>query len=289
MYDCSIICQPMSYQLSSDGIHRPATPVQHRNEEYDQSGFDTLWAMQEQHFWYRGRHRFLLEAIDRILPCDTVPWTGVDLGGGVGGWIRYLAARRADRFRTLALADSSETALNMAGATLPPLVERYQIDLMNLGWQSQWDCAFLLDVIEHLPDDVQAMREATQALKPGGYLFVTTPALRQFWSYNDELVHHMRRYNRDDFTHLAQASGLELCDARYFMFVLSPLYWLARKWKKTQGMSEEEKVAHVKKTHKVPSALINGALTATFAAETPLGHLLRFPWGTSILGVFRKP
>jgi hypothetical protein len=30
-------------------------------------------------------------------------------------------------------------------------------------------------------------------------------------------------------------------------------------------------------------------LAAVFAAETPLGHFLRFPWGTSVLGVFRKP
>lgn len=279
----------MTYALSPDGIHRSATPVQHRNEEYDQSGFDTLWTMQEQHFWYRGRHRFLLEALDRFRPLDVVPWTGVDLGGGVGGWIRYLADRRVDHFSKLALADSSETALRMAGAALPAGVDRYQIDLMNLGWQSLWDCAFLLDVIEHLPDDVLAMRQAAQAVKPGGYLFVTTPALHQFWSYNDELANHLRRYNRGDFVRLAQGSGLELCDARYFMFLLSPLYWLARIGKNTQGMSEEEKVNYMKKTHRVPSTPINGVLAATFAAETPLGHWLRFPWGTSILGVFRKP
>ena len=33
-----------------------------------------------------------------------------------------------------------------------------------------------------------------KALKSGGLLFVTAPAFRQFWSYNDELVHHLRRY-----------------------------------------------------------------------------------------------
>jgi SAM-dependent methyltransferase len=272
----------------SDSFHRPEIPVQHRDEEYDQSGFDTLWAMQKRHFWYRGRHRFLLAALDRFQPHDAASWAGVDLGGGVGGWVRYLAERRAKRFSRLALADSSEKALCMADATLPAGVERYQTDLMNLGWQSQWDCAFLLDVIEHLPDDVEAIRQAAQALKSGGYLFVTTPALKQFWSYNDEVASHLRRYNRQDYAHLAQAADLELCDARYFMFFLSPLYWLTRRGKKVDGMSEEEKTALSEQAHQVPFGPANSLLYSIFALETPLGHKLRFPWGTSILGVFRK-
>lgn len=280
----------MIYQLESDGIHRSSSPVLHRDEEYDQTSFGTLWAMQERHFWYRGRHRFLLASYDRFRRDGGAPWAAVDLGGGVGGWVRYLSDRRATQFSPLALADSSEAALHMASDVLPANIKRYQIDLMNLGWEAQWDCAFLLDVIEHLPDDVDAMRQAAQALKPGGYLFVTTPALRQFWSYNDELVRHVRRYDRHDYANLAQAAGLELCDARYFMFLLSPLYWLSRKSKSgIEGMSEEQKSELMKKTHQVPSTFINETLSAIFSTETPLGHWLHFPWGTSILGVFRKP
>lgn len=273
----------------TDGIHRPPLPIQHRDEEYEQTGFATLWAMQERHFWYRGRHRFLLAALDRFQPRGGPPWSAVDLGGGVGGWVRYLSDRRPGQFSPLALADSSETALRMAGAVLPAGVERYQIDLMNLDWRERWDVAFLLDVIEHLPDDVGALREAAKALKPGGLLFVTTPALSQFWSYNDELAHHLRRYNRRDFAALAQRAGLELCDARYFMFLLSPLYWLVRRRGGIATMTDAQKRMLMEKTHQVPSAPVNQALTAVFAAETPLGHWLRFPRGTSLLGVFRKP
>ena len=202
--------------------------------------------------------------------------------------MRYLADRRPTQFSPLALADSSETALHMAGDALPSGVTRYQIDLMNLGWEAQWDCAFLLDVIEHLPDDVSAMRQAAQALKPGGLLFVATPALNRFCGYNDDVVHHLRRYNRQDYAALAQASDLELLDARYFMFLLSPLYWFVRQRPGVRDMSTEQQRQMMKDSHKVPSAPLNLTLTAAFGAETPLGHWLRFPWGTSILGVFRK-
>ena len=70
------------YTLATDGIHDPATPVRHRDDEYPEDGFATLWAMQGRHFWYRGRHRFLLHALDRYRPRGSGPLAAVDLGGG---------------------------------------------------------------------------------------------------------------------------------------------------------------------------------------------------------------
>ena len=275
------------YTLSGDGIHRPASRVEHRSDEYEEGGFDLLMAMQQRHFWYRGRHRFLLEAVERhraAVQSDSM----VDLGGGCGGWLRYLAEQRPAWNGSLALADSSEVALAAAGTVLPSSVARYQIDLMNLGWKDQWDSAFLLDVIEHLPDDAGALAQVHQALKPGGHLFVTTPALPAFWSYNDDLARHLRRYTRADLADLARASGFRLLDARYFMFFLSPLYWLARSRPGVSSLSEAQKRELFAKAHQVPAKPINEVCAAVFQAESPLGHWLRFPWGTSVLGVFQK-
>jgi hypothetical protein len=43
----------------------PSTEVNHRDHEYDSRLHVLLQGMQERHFWYRGRHRFLLEAVHR--------------------------------------------------------------------------------------------------------------------------------------------------------------------------------------------------------------------------------
>jgi hypothetical protein len=56
----------------------------------------------------------------------------------------------------------------MDGEVLPEGVERYQIDLTNLGWNDQWDVSFMRDVIEHLPDDLGALRQARTAIKQRG-------------------------------------------------------------------------------------------------------------------------
>ena len=128
-------------------------------------------------------------------------------------------------------------------------------------------------------------------LAPGGLLFITTPALSVFWSWNDEVVHHVRRYSKADFRRLAAACGYQLVDARYFMFFLSPLLLAARLSVRPDEkiMSKEQVRELLTKMHRVPTAVVNGTLGLVFCCETPLGHYLPFPWGSSVLAVLQKP
>jgi 2-polyprenyl-3-methyl-5-hydroxy-6-metoxy-1,4-benzoquinol methylase len=92
-----------------------------------------------------------------------------------------------DAFDELALADSSRKALELAGPVLPAGTTRYQVDLLNLHWRERWDVIFLLDVIEHIPQDELVMHEIARALKPGGFLFLTTPALERFSALSESV------------------------------------------------------------------------------------------------------
>jgi SAM-dependent methyltransferase len=273
---------------SDSDIKRPQYQVQHRDEEYEEGAFKTLFDMQERHFWYRGRHKFLLAAVNKYLSRSIKLLSAIDLGGGVGGWVTYLYSHRSDDISPLALADSSLVALKLSQSVLPPNVERYQVDLMNLQMNEQWDAAFLLDVIEHIPDDLNILRQAYVALKPGGYLFITAPAFNYFWSYNDDAVKHLRRYRREDFVRIAEQSGFILCYSRYFMFFLSPLYWLSRIRFNLLAMTLEQKKELMIKQHQIPISPVNKLLSAIFSLESPLGHWIKFPWGTSILVVLRR-
>lgn len=277
------------YTQGSDEIYRPPFVIDHREDEYDSSGFDVLAAMEKNHFWYRGRRRFLLRALSRYLRFDsTEPLAAVDLGGGTGGWISCLVESFPRQFAPLALADSSAYALTRTAASLPSVVLRCQADLMNLQWSNTWDVVFLLDVIEHLQDDLQALRQAGKALKPGGTMFVSVPALDVFWSYNDVVSQHQRRYHRRDFVRLASESDLQLVDVRYFMFFLSPVYWLSRRITGNANDDPDTLKDQCDRAHTVPARPLNAFLSGIFMAETPIGHWMRFPWGTSLLGVFRK-
>jgi SAM-dependent methyltransferase len=282
------------YRLNPQtGWYEPFRPVAVRTEHYDPKGFSVLLAMQNRHFWCLGRHRFLYRAlydcIRRYFPRRR-DLRVVDLGGGCGGWVRYLDERAGDRFAELALADCSPVALDLAASVVGPDVRRYQVDLLDLGWHERWDVAFLLDVLEHIPQDKEVLDQVRRSLRPGGLIFVAGPALQFFWSYNDELAHHCRRYSTKSLRDLAKACDLDLCRSRYFMFLLSPLVWLTRfRGPDLSRLRPEDYRRVLDHSHRVPTAVINEPLSWAFAAETPLGWYLPFPWGTSVLAVFRRP
>lgn len=275
-----------------DGVFTRGQPVVHDGEQYDARGYAVLADMQRRHFWHRGRHRFLEASVKRQL--DVTERAGkrvIDLGAGCGGWVDYLQRAQLFPDGQIALGDSSPVALKSARDLVSGQASCFQIDLLNLGFDKAWDVAFLLDVVEHIDDDVAALRNAAQALRPGGLLFVTVPALQSFWSWNDDVVKHKRRYNAAQLRTAAEQAGLETLDTRYFMFLLSPLLVVSRKFKQPNlaELDHDAQWALVEKTHAVPAAPLNGVLAGIFSLETPLSKLLHFPWGTSLLGVFRRP
>src|SRR4051794_37750950 len=108
--------------------------------------------MQERHFWYRGRHRFLNDIVHRSWGSSFLARNSgaspraIDLGGGCGGWVKYFDATRRFPVAEIAMGDSSLVALKYAAEVLPAHVTRYQIDVLNLQWNDRWELVFLLDV-----------------------------------------------------------------------------------------------------------------------------------------------
>jgi 2-polyprenyl-3-methyl-5-hydroxy-6-metoxy-1,4-benzoquinol methylase len=274
------------------GIFIPHGQIHHREDEYDETGFDVLIRMQREHFWYRGRHKLLLNSLTREISRrhgNAGVLRAIDMGGGCGGWLEYLHSHAPGLFLELALGDSSVRALTLAQAVVASFAPRYQIDLLDLPWSDEWDVVFLLDVLEHIPDHMTVLRQVRKCLKPGGLLFVTTPALRHFWTYNDELAHHQRRYSKNDFVNLGESADLKLLSTDYFMFFLSPVLLLSRLLSRSpSSATPEQRREHLAQTHRTPARPINKILEIIFSLEATILNHVSFPWGTSILAVFQR-
>ena len=281
-----------SHFIEEHGIFVPRRRPIHRDEEYDEAGFDLLLRMQREHFWYRGRHKLLLNILQKeVLARFSKPNSlrGIDMGGGCGGWLEYLHTHHAGMFQQLALADSSMRALSLAEPVVGSFVERYQIDLLDLPWSDEWDIVFLLDVLEHIPDHLEVLRQVRKTMRPGGLLFVTTPALKFFWTYNDDLAHHQRRYSGRDFQSLGESADLQLLRTNYFMFFLSPALLLYRLlFHPPKSATPEQLQDNLRRSHESPPQIINEVLAQIFFAEASLTNFIGFPWGTSILAVFQR-
>lgn len=75
----------------------------------------------------------------------------------------------------------------------------------------------LLDVLEHIDDDVAAMRAIAASMSPSSVLVVTVPAVRALFSSWDVALGHHRRYSRRMLRHVLEDAGLRVvrCDALF--------------------------------------------------------------------------
>ena len=91
-------------------------------------------------------------------------------------------------------------------------------------------CAF--DVLEHLDDDLGALREWRRVLALGGWLVLTVPAYAQLWSRHDEVNGHRRRYRAPELRARLVACGFSVARVTYFNTILLPgialLRWAQR-------------------------------------------------------------
>ncbi|MCI0555567.1 MAG: class I SAM-dependent methyltransferase [Anaerolineae bacterium] len=278
--------------IQEQGIFVPRRRPEHRNDEYDETGFEVLIKMQREHFWYRGRHKLLLNVLKKEISQHYGNAHGlraIDMGGGCGGWLEYIHTHNPGMFHELALGDSSIRALSLAEPVVGSFATRYQIDLLDLNWHEEWDVVFLLDVLEHIPAHEEVLRQVSKSMRPGGLLFVTTPALKFFWTYNDDVAQHQRRYSRQDFRILGKQTNLELLRTKYFMFFLSPALLLSRiLFRPPKSATPEQLINHLRQTHSIPARPINSLLTKLFSIEAAMINFVNFPWGTSILSVFKR-
>ncbi|WP_457557729.1 class I SAM-dependent methyltransferase [Candidatus Harpocratesius sp.] len=111
--------------------------------------------------------------------------------------------------------------------------------LQQLPYQDEtFDFISALDVIEHIRDDKTAAVEIYRILKPGGILLITVPHRMKFYSYQDTMIGHYRRYEIDDIKKLFQDYPLTLLKifGVYGQFMKVQLFQAARPSETEKGI-----------------------------------------------------
>lgn len=128
--------------------------------------------------WIRLQH--VLREL-RKLNLDHRPVRLLDAGCGRGDLVTYLAERHPYwQFVGLELQpDSVEMAEVIRRRLGLRNVKYLRADVCRLLFREEFDVVVCSDVLEHIPDDRRAVANLTRALKPGGYLIVTSPSVPQ--------------------------------------------------------------------------------------------------------------
>jgi SAM-dependent methyltransferase len=78
-----------------------------------------------------------------------------------------------------------------------------------------YDTVVLLNVLEHIADDRQALRDIFEALAPGGKVVVWVPAFEALYGKFDQRIGHYRRYRREELLAVLHNVGFQQVTARY--------------------------------------------------------------------------
>lgn len=135
----------------------------------------------------------------------------LDVGCGAGS---FLNLARSAGLQTFGL-ELNPTAAEKARAKGHVIFDRLLHELTADACPDGFDLITLFQVLEHVPDPVDILKQASARLKPGGYISVAVPfksGIYRFmpWDPSQWPPHHISRWSLQDFKTLSKQAGLRL-------------------------------------------------------------------------------
>ena len=237
--------------------------------------FDRMAELDQDHWWFLARRRILKTLIERVVqpPAEA---RILEVGCGTGHNLAMLTS-----FGTLEASELDQCARAVAQTRFSGKVEEAKLPDLSMFQRNGYDLIALLDVLEHVPDDLASLRSIHRRLKPGGALLMTVPANPWMWSAHDKAHHHYRRYTKVQLEELFLRSGLEIELLSYFNSLLFPLIAAARLVGKIFARATAD--------DRLPNRWANNLLNRIFGFESLLIGRLPMPFGVSLVAVLRRP
>jgi SAM-dependent methyltransferase len=163
------------------------------------TGVDNLEVMQEA----VNYNRYLLDTV-----LEHAPATGkvMDFGAGSGQFAAPLSKRGLD---IVALEPDADLRQRLAQQGLKTAASLQHVADNSLHY------VYSLNVLEHIEDDVGALRELYNKLVPGARLLIYVPAFPVLYTSMDAKVGHIRRYTRGSLLKAVGAAGFRVHRASY--------------------------------------------------------------------------
>ena len=235
----------------------------------DRIVYDRMAAHDSTHWWYRARREILSDYLTRYadLPGDA---RILEIGCGTGHNLPMLA-----RFGSVEAIEIDPAARRIASERLGQPVGDAPLPALPGIEREAYDLVAVLDVVEHIEDDVAALAAMKSLLKPGGKVLIAVPAHQWMWSAHDTVNHHHRRYSKATLTKAIRDAGLKSAKLTYFNSLLFPLAAAARVAGRLTGRDDSD--------DSPPAKPLNTMFEKIFALERHLVGRVPMTPGVSIV------
>jgi 2-polyprenyl-3-methyl-5-hydroxy-6-metoxy-1,4-benzoquinol methylase len=223
----------------------------------------------EKHWWWRSRTELIIDKLRQLRP--TTGWKRIlDIGCG--------DALFFDRLAEFGEVEGVEPSADLVSSD-NPYRNRVYLCPFDESFRpgKQYSLILLLDVLEHLPDPVGALKHAMSLLAPDGFILITVPAFMALWTNHDDLNHHLIRYTKRSFSEVARQADLHIREERYLYHWTFPVKLAVRAMEKIVQAKPE--------APKIPIAWVNAALFWMSRVEQKTLSAISMPFGSSLLVV----
>jgi len=237
----------------------------------DRIVYDRMAAHDSTHWWYRARRDILSDYLERWgeLPANAKI---LEIGCGTGHNLPMLG-----QFGSVDAIEIDPAARDIAAKRLGKTVGSSPLPQLEGVERGGYDLIAVLDVVEHVEDDIGALQAMASLLKPGGKILVTVPAHQWMWSAHDVVNHHKRRYSKSGFEAALGKAGLKWKKLGYFNSLLFPLAVAARFAGKLMGKDDSD--------DSPPAKPINTLFEAVFRLERHAVGRVPLPPGLSLIAL----
>jgi len=151
------------------------------------------------------------------------------------------------------------------------------------------DAVIMLNVLEHIKEDAQALHHVFRILRLGGVLILEVPAGPHLYDVYDRLLMHHRRYTLSRIRRLFARSGLEIVKATHSGVIVYPAFAAVKLWNRARPPALRNKRDEEVVSGYIQQTASSTLLEAAFGFERWLGRWTPWPFGIRCVLVGRRP
>jgi len=186
----------------------------------DKQYYEEYYDLERNHWWFRARKKIIHSLLKKYIGRQNA--SVLNIGAATGETSRMLGD-----FGNVTSVEYDKDCCVFVKQKMD--LDFIQASITELPFPgNSFDVVSAFDVVEHVEQDAQAVKEIFRVCRPGGCIAVTVPAYRFLWSYHDDVNHHVRRYSLEELKNLFKDLDGKIIYSSYFNTFLFPPVALTR-------------------------------------------------------------
>lgn len=162
------------------------------------------------HWYYKSKSNAMMRLLSGASPSVIL-----DVGAGSGFFSKKLLSdTSAKEAWCVDISYEADSETLEAGK---PVYFRRSVD------ETEADLVLLMDVLEHVDDDVGLLNEYVKKVPRGALFLISVPAFQFLWSGHDVFLEHKRRYRLSQLEGVVRRAGLTVQYGSYYFGAVFPI------------------------------------------------------------------